>query len=143
MKKLIPIIILLLCSLCFAANEVKIAYEVGNTLYFRVFNATGQVWNTALATPAFQAWDDAQVANYDVALAGTGGSFYTGTFPTLDDGIYSVVGYLRAGGAPAVDDGVLSAGLMIWIGGAEFTLYDLKTLNAILMPSTRAGEVQR
>ena len=118
MKKRILTLILMLASACQAANEVQIAYAVGNNLYFRVFNAAGQVWNTS-GTPAFEAWADGNVTDYDVALTGTGGSYYLGTFPDPADGTYSVVAYLRAAGAPAVGDGVLSAGFMEWRSSAE------------------------
>ena len=147
MRKLITIaIVLLLTNSCWAANEISLAYAVGNNLYFRVFDPTGQVWNTS-GTPAFEAWADGNVTDYDIALTGTGGSFYLGTFPALDDGTYSVVSYLRAGGAPAVSDGVISSGFMEWESnveidwGAMIDLLDtiITTITNIVMPTTRAG----
>jgi len=150
MKKWIFSLILLTAMPCWAANEVQIAYAVSNNLYFRIFNSTGQVWNTA-GTPAFEAWADGNVTDYDIALTGTGGSFYQGTFPVLSDGTYSVVSYLRAGGTPAVSDGVISSGLMEWRSSAEVgwaALIDLidtiiSTLVNLAMPSTQAGRTQR
>lgn len=153
MKKLILISLismLLLAGPCFAANEVQLAYAVGNNLYFRIFNSTGQVWNTS-GTPAFETWADPNVTDYDIALTGTGGSFYQGTFPQLDDGMYSVVAYLRAGGTPAVGDGVISSGEMEWRSNAEAdwsALIDLidaiiSTLVDLAMPRTQAGRTQR
>ena len=143
MKKLLFILIFLLAiSLpCIAANEIHLGYSVGSTLYFRVFNAAGEVWNTT-GTPAFEAWADGNVTEYDVALVGTGGSFFVGTFPaTITNGDYFVVSYLRAGGAPAVADGVISGALMLWIDGVELTLSGL-TFD-LAMPSTQAGRTQR
>ena len=147
MKKLILSLVLLIAGMCHAANEVQVPYAHSNNLYFRVFDSTGKVWNTALGTPAFQNWSDAQVANYDIALTGTGGSFYLGTFPSLSDGRYTVIAYLRAGGTPAVNDGVISSGFMEWRSSAEVdwgALIDLiDTLAALFvnlaMPSTQAG----
>ena len=147
MKKLITIvIILLLTNSCWAANEVSLAYAVGNNLYFRIFDSTGQVWNTS-GTPAFEAWADGNVTDYDIVFIGTGGSFYLGTFPTLDDGTYYVIAYLRAGGTPAVADGVISSGFMEWESNAEIdwgAMIDLldtiiSNLTNILMPTTQAG----
>ncbi len=142
-------IFLLLCSLTFAANEVQIPYAVGSNLYFRIFDSTGQVYNTSGAV--FEAWADGNVTDYDTVLTGTGGSFYQGTFPAIADGTYSVVSYLRAGGAPAVADGVISGGLMEWRSNAEVdwsALIDLiddiiATLVNLAMPSTQAGRTQR
>lgn len=144
------IFLMIIITPSFAANEVSLAYAVGSNLYFRVFDSTGKVWNTS-GTPAFETWDDDNVTDYDIALTGTGGSFYQGTFPDLDDGTYSVVSYLRAGGTPAVSDGVISSGLMEWQDSAEYDwgdLYDdivslLATLIDLAMPSTQAGRTQR
>lgn len=142
MKKLIIILVLILSAYCIASNEIHIGYTVSNNLYFRVFNAAGKVWNTALGTPAFETWADGNVTDYDVALVGTGGSFYVGTFPaTMADGTFSVIAYLRAGGAPAVADGVLSGASIFWIDGAETTLATL--LVDLGMPTTMAGKAQR
>ena len=150
MKKYI-LIFLLLTATCLSANEVKLAYAKDNNLYFRIFDSTGKVWNTS-GTPAFQTWSDAQVANYDIAFTGTGGSYYQGTFPaTITDGTYSVVAYLRATGSPLTTDGVISSGFMEWQDSAEYTwgdLYDdivdiLATIVDFAMPSTQAGKAQR
>lgn len=139
MKKAILLLATLLSITCFAANEVHQPYAVGSNLYFRVFNAAGQVWRTD--TAAFGNWADGQVTNYDVALTGTGGSFYVGSFPNLDDGDYSVVAYLRADGTPAVSDGVISGATMFWKDGAEITIST--TLSDLVMPTTTAGKAQR
>lgn len=150
MKKISVILFLMALALpCFAANEVQIAYAVSNNLYFRVFDSTGQVYNTS--ETAFEAWADPNVGDYDVALTGTGGSFYQGTFPAISDGTYTVVAYLRAGGSPAVGDGVISSGLMEWESDAEVdwsALADLidtiiSTLIDVAMPSKQAGRTQR
>lgn len=146
MKKLIVILLMFLALPCYAANEVSLAYAVGSNLYFRVFDSTGKVWNTS-GTPAFESWSDGNVTDYDIALTGTGGSFYQGTFPDLDDGTYSAVAYLRAGASPAVADGVISSGLMEREDSAELdmsALFDLidtiiSTLVDLAMPTVRAG----
>lgn len=137
MKKIITILILLLTINCFAANEVHLGYSVGSNLYFRVFNQAGSVWNGS----AFETWADGNVGTYDVALTGTGGSFYVGNFPTLSDGNYSVIAYLQAGGSPAVADGVISGATMIWLANEEVTLSDL--LLDLGMPRSQAGNTQR
>ena len=49
------------------ANEIKFGYPKGSNLYARVFNDSGQVWNTS-GTPAFENWADGNVTDYDIAL---------------------------------------------------------------------------
>ncbi len=152
MKTFFLFIILFVVSMpCLGANEVKLAYEVGNDLYFRIFDSTGQVWNTSLGPAAFQAWDNAQVANYDIALVGTGGSFYLGVYPPMSDGTYTVTAYLRATGVPLTTDGVISSGFMTWESNAEIdfgALIDLidsiiDSIANFTMPSTQAGKAVR
>ncbi len=135
------IIVLMAAGLSLAANEVKLAYEVGNNLYFRIFNSTCQVYNTSGA--AFQALADGNVTDYDTVLTGTGGSFYTGTFPALADGTYSVVSYQRAGGTPAVADEVISAGFMEWRSSAEVDWASLIDLIDTIIASLPAIEMPR
>lgn len=62
------------------------------------------VWSTALVD--FEAWNDANIGDYDVALASLGGDLYGYTLPAdMPDGSSVVVNcYVRAGGAPAITD---------------------------------------
>jgi len=104
------------------ANEVKISHLKGSTLYFRVFNATGQVWNTS-GTPAFETWSDGNVTDYDIALVDKSSGEYIGSYPSTASGTYYIIAYLRAGGSPAITDvAVSSISSIIWTGSAETTI---------------------
>ena len=105
------------------ANEVKISHLKGSTLYFRVFNSTGQAWSTVGS--AFETWVDGNVANYDIALTDKSSGEYIGSYPTTASGTYYVIAYLQAGGAPAITDvAVSSISAIKWTGSAEETLSD-------------------
>ncbi len=102
------------------SDEIKISYATGSTLYFRAFNATGQVWNTS-GTPAFENWAGGSVTDYDVALADKSSGEYIGDFPSgITEGTYQVIAFLQAGGSPATGDvAVSSVGTIFWSGSAE------------------------
>lgn len=104
------------------SNEVKISYEAGSTLYFRVFNSAGQVWNTS-GTPAFEAWAAGNVADYDIALVDLSSGVYLGDFPTTAAGTYGIVAFDQAGGTPAITDVAISPiGAIKWSGTAEIPI---------------------
>jgi hypothetical protein len=87
------------------AGEVTlVAPSMPATAYFVVRNSSGQYWYTV--TPAFEAYNAAHWADYDVALVQDGASQnYTGTFPSaITTGVYQLSAYAQAGGSPAVGD---------------------------------------
>lgn len=99
--------------------EIQIAYtETAVTLYATVRNSVGQIWNTAGA--AFEAYQTANVTDYDVALAeqGTASRFYVGDMPAVGDGVFSVTAHKRAGGSPAEGDPVVGMGDLQFRGSA-------------------------
>ena len=100
------------------ANEIKFAFDKDSTLYARVFNDTGQVWNTS-GTPAFEAWADGNVTDYDISLTDKSSGQYIGDFPTTSAGRFKVNIYDRAGANPAIDDDVVGTGEMLWDGTSE------------------------
>lgn len=100
------------------ANEIKAPYNKGSTLYARVFNDTGQVWNTS-GTPAFENWADGNVTDYDTALTDKTSGQYIGDFPSCAAGRYKVVVYLQAGANPAITDGIVHEGEILWDGTSE------------------------
>lgn len=100
------------------ANEIIVAFDKGSTLYARVFNSSGQVWNTS-GTPAFENWADGNVGDYDITLTDKTSGQYIGDFPTTAAGRYKVNAYLRAGASPAVTDTVTHTGEILWDGTSE------------------------
>jgi len=126
MKKLAVLMILLFSLTVFAANEIQFAYEEGSTLYFRVREADGDIWNTS-GTPAFENWADGNVTDYDIALTDEEGAHYQGAFPACSAGIYTVSAYLRAGANPAVADLLVGTVDFVWDGSNEITLSMLDT----------------
>jgi hypothetical protein len=106
------------------ANEVKISHLKGSTLYFRVFDSTGQVWNTS-GTPAFEAWADGNVTDYDTAMTDKSSGEYIGSFPSTASGTFYVIAFLQDGGSPAITDvAVSSISSIRWTGSAETTIPD-------------------
>lgn len=100
------------------ASEIKFAFDKGSTLYARVFNDTGQVWNTS-DTPAFEDWADGSVTDYDISLTDKSSGQYIGNFPTTAAGRFKVNIYEQAGVSPATDDEVVGTGEMLWGGTSE------------------------
>ncbi len=97
------------------ADEIKIQYEAA-TLYARVYDGTGQVWNTS-GTPAFEAWADGNVADYVVALVDQDSGEHLGDFPaTIVSGEYQVIAY---DGAGALSDVAVSPVGKIWWDGTS------------------------
>jgi hypothetical protein len=106
------------------ANEVRISYAAGSTLYFRVYDSTGQVWNTS-GTPAFEAWSAGNVTDYDTAMTDKSSGEYTGSFPSAASGTFYVIAFLQDGGSPAIGDvAVSSISAIRWTGSAETTVPD-------------------
>ena len=100
------------------SNEIVAAFDKGSTLYARVFNSTGQVWNTS-GTPAFENWVDGNVTDYDISLTDKSSGQYIGDFPTIAAGRYKVNAYEQAGGSPAIGDTVTHEGEILWDGTSE------------------------
>jgi hypothetical protein len=89
------------------ANELDFPYDAGNTLYVRIYDSTGQLWNTS-GTPAFEAWNGANVTDYDIALTDKSSGQYLGDWPSaIADGDYSAYVFKQAGASPATTDPVI------------------------------------
>lgn len=106
------------------SDEIRATYTENESLYAMIFNAAGQVWDTTSGPAAFEAFDDAQVANYDIAMVeqGDDSGEYRGDWPTMDAGVYSVQVWNAANpGNPvwADDTRVGITGTMYWDGSAE------------------------
>ena len=103
------------------ANEIRLSYLSGYTTYAIVRNGSGQVWNTS-GTPAFEAWVDGNIADYDIALTDKSGDMYLGDFPTSTAGTYFIQYYIRAGAAPAITDSMIDTAPFVWDGTSEVTV---------------------
>ena len=105
------------------AGEIQADYLTGRTLYAQVRSATATIWNTAGG--AFEAYNTANIADYDIALTeqGTASGYYAGNMPAATGGVYNVIVKVRAGGAPAESDITIAAGQIEWDGSAVEPLF--------------------
>lgn len=94
--------------------------QTSGTVYARLFNDVGQVWNTVGA--AFEAFNAANVTDYDlVATQVSTTGRWTADMPAATVGTYYYDFYLQAGGTAAVGDVAISTGGSIdWTGSAPF-----------------------
>ena len=130
MKKII--IILLLASVSFAANEIHYLDIAGQTnLYVRVVKASGlTIWDGD-SYEASPAWEDTDIAlTENTSIKG----LYYATMPTSAVGRYYVMAY--AGAVPADTDVRLQAWEMDWSGSAEITLASTLTANVAQIEGT-------
>lgn len=102
------------------AGEIQTADISGKNVYALVRNVAGDIWNGS----AFVSYATANLASYAISLTeqGTASAYYTGTFPALAAGVYSIVAYERAGGSPAEGDRLIAAGNLEWDGSAVVPL---------------------
>lgn len=110
------------------AGEIQAQYSVsGITAYAMIRNRVGQIWNTAGS--AFEAYNAANIADYDISLTEQGSSgMYVGNFPTaISAGIYSIVAKRQIGGSPAESDPSFANGDLQWNGTVTLPLSDLAT----------------
>jgi hypothetical protein len=98
------------------ANEIKAKFTANAVdLYACVFNSLKQVYDVIGAS--WVTWDDANIDNYDIALAENGGGgLYFADFPALAAGVYTVIVYQ---GTQIATDEVVGSGVMNWDGTAE------------------------
>ena len=128
------------------ANEIVFNYTTGATLYALLFDGTGQIYNTALATfgaPGSASWTDYDIAMTEVATA-TG--IYRASMPAVAAGYYSYAIRVQAGGAPDVGDTTVGSGSLQWSGayviptGISGTMYGtLARLRAEHLAQVPAG----
>lgn len=102
------------------AQEIKLPWLPGKTVYFLVRDSVGQVYNGSSFVP----YVTADLATYAVASSeqGVASAFYTASFPAVPSGLYDVVGYERVGGSPSENDIYAGGGEMQWDGTAPATL---------------------
>jgi len=105
------------------ADEIRLRYTSGLTVYAIVRNASLQVYDAGDA--AFEAqgtWNAARVDECDIVLtetAATAYGWYVGTFPAVAAGVYYVEYYSQGGAAPDPTDLLLQGEVWAWSGTAR------------------------
>lgn len=101
------------------AGIFEVGSRTGLTIYVLLRNSAGQVWNGA----SFVGYNSANWSTYAIALTEQSGSgYYTGAFPTVAAGKYTVTAYKQFGGSPALTDGAVgpsAIGSIYWAGTKE------------------------
>lgn len=99
------------------ANELNIGGPSGGTLYAIIRRESDSfVWNGS----AFVAWNNADIATYDVPLTDRGGDYYSADFPSaIAAGNYFVSYWEQAGATPATDDLKIPADEALYWDGIE------------------------
>jgi len=120
-------IVLFAASVVWGA-KIEFQHTTGSTIYAIIRDSSdATVWNGS----AFEAWNSANIATYDVALSGGADSsmYYSVTFPAgITAGTYTVAIHLQAGGSPATSDTLLGAGEMASDGIPKV---DVTAINAV------------
>lgn len=99
------------------ANELNISLGAPGTVFSVIRRASdGYAWDT----PAFEAWNDADFADYAVALTHRGGNYFSADFPALitASGAYVVDYYKQLGATPDISDLWLDSETIQWTGSA-------------------------
>lgn len=105
-----------------AEKVIQLYNYPGSTLYFQIWDSQGRVWNGS----AFEAYDALRWSFYDIAMTEQGASpVWTGTFPALDAGLYSVIAYEQAAGAVAETDQSIGGATQAWDGTAFVDVSDI------------------
>lgn len=119
------------------ANEIRGVAPSGSTLYARIMNSSGNLWNGS----SFEAYNASHYGNYDLAMTEQGASgVFVASFPSgiSSSGTYEYFVHLQSGGSPAEGDLVTNTGKVDWTGssvvaastgsmtGAQFYAYLLR-----------------
>jgi len=118
-------------------SVVEFVYPSGSTVYTIIRKpADATVWQTTTST--FVAWNNANIANYDVALADGSGDYYSVTFPAgIAAGTYGASVYLQAGGTPAITDIILGSDSMASSGYPSVDVVEIEATDATTYIETR------
>jgi hypothetical protein len=106
-------------------NEIYHNYDEGNTLYTIIHKKTDDKVNI-IGGNTFEAWVDANIDTYDLAMADNDGDYYSVDFPTTitTAGVYRVTIFKQAGASPHADnDTSIAQGEIYWTGTAEADVY--------------------
>jgi hypothetical protein len=106
------------------AGEVQAKYETGRSLYYHIRNRNSLIYNGS----SFEAYNSSNYLDYSLPLSEQGISgFYAADFPTIDSGIYFLLGYEQSGNNPSEEDRNISGGSIHWDGTEEIGFSDTPT----------------
>ncbi len=102
-------------------NEIWHTRSSGDDIYAFVRRKTDDfIYDVVAGSDTFEAFNGANIANYDLTLADDGGNFYSVNFPAgISANVHRVSLFLRATGAPLLTDFELSQGEISWNGTSE------------------------
>lgn len=104
------------------SNEIR-GVSTAGTLYARLMNRSGQVWNTAGL--AFETYSAGNYADYDLPMTEQGNSgVYVADFPSsiATAGTYEYFVHRQSGGSPAEGDTIINTGKIDWTGTNQVTV---------------------
>lgn len=115
------------------ANELQASVgQTGLTVYFLVFNATGQVYNGS----SYVSYVAANYTTYAVSSSALGSSgIYAGNMPTSSAGVYSLIARKQSGGSPAESDTDVAEGTLFWDGSTSAIALSSAGLDQVLIES--------
>ncbi len=121
------------------SSEIRGVSSSG-TLYARVMNDDGQIWNTAGS--AFETYDALNYTDYDIAMTQQGSSgVYVGDFPTaitMAD-TYEYFVHIQAGATPAEGDTIINTGKIEWTGSEAVSSSTASATNLVTEALKKAG----
>ena len=104
------------------ANEIRVDYASGNTLYAVIRNAAGQPWQPVGQTFADWGAGGRTADDYAIPLTYKSGSRYVGDFDIhIPAGGYGIQVFQQAGANPADTDDLVYSREIIWTGTGELT----------------------
>jgi hypothetical protein len=121
------------------ASEIRGVSSSG-TLYARVMNASGQIWNTAALT--FEDYTASDYTDYDITMTQQGSSgVYVGDFPSniTTAGTYEFFVHIQSGGTPAEGDTIVNTGRIEWTGSAATSTSTADATNLVTEALKKAG----
>lgn len=103
------------------ANEIWWNTDEGQTLY-AIIHAKSDDTVNIIGGNTFEAWVDANIDTYDLAMTDHDGDYYSVDFPTTitTAGVYRITIFKQAAASPHVDNDLsLAQGEIYWDGIAE------------------------
>jgi hypothetical protein len=99
------------------AGEFSLVYDGSNTPYVQIRRTTdSKIWD--FVNSAWETYDVANWANYDLDLTNKSGNFYSGDFPTAvaAQTSFKAIYYSRSNGAASTDLVIGSDAVSVWTG---------------------------
>jgi hypothetical protein len=105
------------------SNEIYATYDSGNTLYALIRRRPDDyVYDVVAGSDTFEAFNAANIGNYDLPMTDDGGDYYSVDFPAgISENQHTTTVYLQLAGSPAVNDLPIYHGEIEWDGTQEIT----------------------